>query len=72
MRRNLFVHDIGQEFGIVRRQPVRKQFRHRRQHLHVRAVFDHVRQTFADVPRPGIDFAEHFAADHHRGLIACR
>jgi len=70
--RDLVVHDIGEILRIVGRQPMRQQFRHRRQHLHVSTVIDHVRQPSVDIPGSRIDFAKYLARDHHRGLIAAR
>ena len=68
---DLIIHDIGKELRVIGRQPVRQKLRHRRQHLHVGAIFDHVGKAPVDVPGACIDFTEHLAADYHRGVVAC-
>ncbi|WP_345947000.1 hypothetical protein [Bradyrhizobium sp. 197] len=66
-RRDPLVHAATKRVSIVSRKPMRQQFRHRRDDLHIDIVNRHVVQPSARIPAAGIDYPEHLAADHDGG-----
>src|SRR5579859_410227 len=68
--RDVCVHDLPQSLCGLGLQPVRQQFRHRREDVNVDAIPAHVSETARHIPAPRIDPAKHLAADHHVGVFA--
>src|SRR5277367_621545 len=60
-----FIDVPAQRVRIRRREPVRQEFRHRRDNLHVNIVGRHIFYSTPGVPAAGIDDAKYLAADHH-------
>jgi hypothetical protein len=66
-RRDSLIDVTTERIRVRSRKPVRQQFRHRRNHLHIDIVDRHVVYAAACVPASGIDDAKHLSADHHCG-----